>query len=506
MSAAHDRLRRLRDDFEFYAPRMLKIVDKAGSLVPLQLNAAQRILHAALEAQLARTGKIRALVLKGRQQGASTYLEGRLYWRVSMRSGVRGAILTHEQAATDNLFTMSKRYHDNVPSGLRVSTGASNAKELIFDRLDSKISVATAGTKGVGRSSTVHFFHGSEAAFWPHAKSHLSGLGQAIPDLPGTEVVLETTSAGPTGEFHRMWKLAEAGKGDWIAVFIPWFVQAEYRREVPPGWAATDEEIELSRLYGLDDEQLAWRRAKIDTDFGGDAVEFAREYPNTAIEAFAMVNRDTFVDMRNVARARASKGVPMTGPLVVGVDPARMGADRTAIVWRRGRVVYKVKTYEKRTTTQITGLIANLIEADKPAKVFIDIVGLGVGIYDQLVEANYGAVVVGVGGAEAATEPDRYRNKRAECWARMRDWFAAPPVQIPDVDEIAADLICPGYSYDAHNRLLIESKESIAKDPDRRSPDIADAIALTFAEPVRAAKRTAPVMDAWVPIDELTNY
>jgi len=348
--------------------------------------------------------------------------------------------------------------------------------------------------------------HNSEAAFWPHAKSHLSGLGQAIPDLPGTEVVLETTSAGPTGEFHRMWKLAEAGKGDWIAVFIPWFVQAEYRREVPPGWAATDEEIELSRLYGLDDEQLAWRRAKIDTDFGGDAGEFAREYPNTAIEAFAVVNRDTFVDMRNVARARASKGVPMTGPLVVGVDPARMGADRTAIVWRRGRVVYKVKTYEKRTTTQITGLIANLIEADKPAKVFIDIVGLGVGIYDQLVEANYGAVVVGVGGAEAATEPDRYRNKRAECWARMRDWFAAPPVQIPDVDEIAADLICPGYSYDAHNRLLIESKESIAKDPDRRSPDIADAIALTFAEPVRAAKRTAPVMDAWVPIDELTNY
>ena len=501
-----DALRRLRDDFTYYAPRMLKILDKGGNLVPFTLNSAQLIAHEAIERQLRETGKVRALVLKGRQQGMSTYIEGRMYWRATFRKGVRGAILTHEQAATDNLFLMTKRYHDNVPEALRVATGASNEKELWFAKLDSRITVATAGTKNVGRSSTVQFFHGSEAAWWPHASAHFAGLGQAIPDLPGTEVILETTSAGPTGEFYRKWRLAEQGRGDYIAIFVPWFVQAEYRRQPPDDWQRTAEEQELADLYGLDDEQLCWRRTKIDTDFAGDPALFLQEYPCSTQEAFSMTNRDTYISMQSVARARASRGVPQSGPLVIGVDPARMGNDRTAIVWRRGRVVTKIRTLEKRTTTQVAGTVANIIESDKPAKVFIDVVGLGVGIYDQLVDANYGEIVVGVGGAEAADEPDRYRNKRAECWARMKQWLESPPVQVPDVDEIATDMICPGYSYDAHNRLLIESKDSIAKDPDRRSPDIAEAIALTFAQPVRAKPKNNPVVAAWSPLDEWTNY
>ena len=113
---------------------------------------------------------------------------------------------------------------------------------------------------------------------------------------------------------------------------------------------------------------------------------------------------------------------------------------------------------------------------------------------------NYGKVVCGVGGAESAGDDDHYRNKRAECWGRMKEWFGKRPVQIPDSDEIAADLLCPGYTYDSHNRLLIESKESIRKDPDRRSPDIADAIALTFAEPVREREN---VQSAAVPFGVL---
>lgn len=506
MSAALENLRRLRDDFEYYAPRVLKILDKGGNLIPFTLNPAQKIIHDAIEKQLAETGKVRVLILKGRQQGASTYLEGRMYHRVTFRRGVRAAILTHEQPATDNLFVMSKRYHDNVPAALQVATGASNAKELVFSKLDSKITVATAGTKGVGRSSTVQFFHGSEAAWWPHAKDHFAGLGQAIPDLPGTEVYLETTSAGPSGEFHRMWRLAESGRSDWQAIFVPWHLQAEYRRPVPAGWQRSEEDDELAALFGLDDEQLCWRRAKIDTDFAGDPSLFMREYPNTAVEAFSVVGRDTFIDQSLVMRARKSAGVHQSGPLVIGVDPARMGDDRTAIIWRRGRVAYKVKTYEKRTTTQVAGIVANLIETESPSKVFIDVVGLGVGIYDQLVDAGYEKIVHGVGGAEEATESERYRNKRAECWARMKKWFEQVPVQIPDSDEFMADLMCPGYSYDAHNRLLIESKESIAKDPDRRSPDIADALALTFAEPIRKVAENRPVMEQWSPFEQDVNW
>ncbi len=66
---------RLRDDFEHYAATCLKIAAKDGTLVPLRLNRAQRAMHAAIERQLNETGKVRALILKGRQQGASTYVE-----------------------------------------------------------------------------------------------------------------------------------------------------------------------------------------------------------------------------------------------------------------------------------------------------------------------------------------------------------------------------------------------------------------------------------------------
>ena len=83
--------------------------------------------------------------------------------------GSRAFILTHEQAATDNLFEMVERFHHHCPDVVKPSTGAANAKELYFDGLESGYRVGTASTKATGRSSTIQFFHGSEVAFWPHA-------------------------------------------------------------------------------------------------------------------------------------------------------------------------------------------------------------------------------------------------------------------------------------------------------------------------------------------------
>jgi predicted dehydrogenase len=138
-----------------------------------------------LEAQRERTGKVRALVLKGRQQGISTYIGGRYYWRASHSKGVRVFILTHEQDATNNLFGMVERYHSHCPDLVKPVTGAANAKELSFEALESGYAVGTAGAKATGRSQTVQLFHGSEVAFWPNAKTHFAGVVQAIPDLPG---------------------------------------------------------------------------------------------------------------------------------------------------------------------------------------------------------------------------------------------------------------------------------------------------------------------------------
>src|SRR6266403_2300072 len=165
---------KLKDDFSHYASRCLRIRTKAGKIEPLVLNQAQTYLHGRLEAQRQRTGKVRALVLKGRQQGISTYIGGRYYWRATHTKGVRVFILTHEQDATNNLFGMVERYHSHCPELVKPVTGAANAKELSFEALESGYAVGTAGAKATGRSQTVQLFHGSEVAFWPNAKTHFA--------------------------------------------------------------------------------------------------------------------------------------------------------------------------------------------------------------------------------------------------------------------------------------------------------------------------------------------
>jgi hypothetical protein len=291
-----DKLAILINDFEQYAALNLKIKTKDGGIEPLVLNEPQRYIHAQLEQQLKDTGKIRAILLKGRQQGASTYTEGRLYWRTSLDYGKQAYILTHEQAATDNLFMMAKRYHDN--SLLKPSTAAANAKELFFDQLDSGYKVGTAGSKAVGRSGTIQFFHGSEAAFWPNAEEHFAGVMQCVPNAPGTEVIIESTANGVGGKFHEMWIQAINGESDYIAIFVPWFWSSEYRKDAT-GFKPTPEEERMKGLYDVDDEQLAWRRSKVQ-ELGKDLCD--QEYPYCWQDAFLASGRTVF-DKEHTAKA-----------------------------------------------------------------------------------------------------------------------------------------------------------------------------------------------------------
>jgi hypothetical protein len=159
------------------------------------------------------------------------------------------------------------------------------AKELVAS-LDSGYSVGTAGTKAAGRSRTLQLFHGSEVAFWPNAASHFAGVLQAVPDLPETEIILESTANGIGGEFHERWQMAEAGIGDYQAIFVPWFWSEEYARPVDADFILDDDEEEYAALHGLSMEQMAWRRAKIHEL--KDPMLFRQEYPSTAAEAFQL--------------------------------------------------------------------------------------------------------------------------------------------------------------------------------------------------------------------------
>lgn len=486
---------KLRDDLEFYARNCLKIRTKAGKVEPFVFNRAQRYIHEQLEAQKAATGKVRALILKGRQQGCSTYVGARYYHNTTWAQGRRTFILTHEDAATQNLFEMVNRYHEHCPVFVRPATGAANAKELFFSALDSGYKVGTAGTKGVGRSSTIQLFHGSEVAFWPHAEAHAAGVLQAVPDAPGTEVILESTANGVGNFYHQKWRDAERGIGDFIAVFVPWFWQEEYRKEVPDDFAMDGEEAEYARLYDLSPEQMAWRRNKIAEL--KDANLFRQEYPATAAEAFQMSGHDSYIPAEIVARARKA-ACEESGPLVVGYDPAWKGADRHSMAWRSGRKVSKVESRSKLDTMEGAGWAKQVIDTDKPARMFIDVGGVGAGVYDRLVEMGYGEIVRAVNFGSSPLEPPRLDergkpqggcplNRRAEMWMKSREWLEdVGGADIPDSDSLHADACGPGYKYDSNTRLVLESKDDMRR-REAPSPDEWDAVALTFAEPVAPA-------------------
>jgi len=469
----------MRKDIKLHCETCLKVKAKSGKVVPFRLNRAQRYIHQLIEEQRARTGMVRAIILKGRQQGASTYIGARFYAISSINFGKNAFIVAHEQKATDNLFKMVKRYHAHNP--FAPATGNTNAKELVFSRLDGGYQLATAGTKDVGRSNTAHLLHASEFGFWDNAVLHLAGLGNIIPNDAGTEMIFESTANGVGNTFHRMWQDAEAGKGEFIAIFVPWFWQDEYRSPVPESLPLTAEDRKYMQAYGLDMEQMTWRYNKIVTYGDGMAWLFDQEYPATPSLAFRSSTADPLISPTLVMAAVNSQFREMTGSFVIGCDPAEYGDDRTAIVLRHGRTVKRIEYHEKKGPMEVAGILVQYYKDLRPDAIFIDKIGIGSGILDRLKELNVPAI--GVNSASRAEDPERYANKRAEIWYRMKAWLEDGPNRLPNDAALIADLSAPGYKTSSNGGRLIESKDDMKK-RQIRSPDGADALAMTFAEPV----------------------
>lgn len=477
-----DAYSRLIGSLEVYSAHCLKIADKLGQLEPFIWNRAQRYIDARLEEQKQKTGMVRAIILKGRQQGVSTYVAARFYRHTSTRKGQKALIVGHEQKSTDSLFGMVKRYHEHNP--LAPHTGATNAKELIFDRLDGGYKLATAGTEDVGRGNTAQVAHLSEFAFWRNAQLHMAGLGNTIVDAPGTEVIIESTANGLGNAFHLMWQAAEAGQSNYIAIFVPWYWQDEYRAPVREDFELSGKDQLYMDAYGLDMEQMQWRANKIASYGQGFEYLFAQEYPATPAEAFQSSTTNPLVNPSYVSAAANSTYRHFMGPLLIGCDPAGDGVndpDRTAIAFRQGRVVKRVEYHQGLDTMQIAGKLAGYAREMQPDMIFVDKGGLGAGVYDRLVEL--GVNVTGVNSATAANDPERYENKRAEMWWLMKEWFADQPCRIPNSAALISDITAPQPRASSNGRRLVEKKEDM-KRRGLRSPDGADAVALTFAQPV----------------------
>lgn len=504
--SSDDKRLKLKDDFVFYARNCLKIRTKNEGIQAFVINDAQEYIHNRLEQQRQETGKIRAIILKGRQQGASTYVGGRFVWKVTHQKGVRAFILTHEGESTNALFEMTERFYNHLPVFVKPSAGAANAKELLFDQLDSGYKIGTAGNKAVGRGQTIQFFHGSEVAFWLNASEHTKGIMQAIPDADGTEVVLESTANGVGNFFHEQWKLAEKGISEFIAIFVPWYWQREYKKEVPEDFVVTPEEELLKDYYSLTNEQIYWRRVKIAelTVDGADGEKaFKQEYPMNAAEAFQVSGSDGLIKADHCMKARKNKANG-NGPLIVGVDPSR-GGDRFAIIRRQGRKMYGKESYKGEQCDALGKNVAickeildtvDPVAGKVPDMMFIDF-GAGADIVDRLHELGYEKRVKAVHFGSTPLNPKKYKNKRNEIWGEMASWLTdeSLPPEIPDDDEIQADFCASPYDRDSNDRKVLWSKDKIKKEYGF-SPDFGDAGALTFTEPVNTKPKTKLKFDS----------
>lgn len=310
-------------DPKYYIEHLLKIKKKSGEISPLIFNRAQQKLYDVVQAQRSQGKPVRVIILKARQLGFSTITEALLYHDSVTHSGVSTLIVAHTEEATSNLFTMSRLFHDLLPPEMQVKKKASNVQELLFENptrnptekalhpgIRSRIRCATAGGQGVGRSATIHNVHMSEFAFWTGDKeTTATGIMQAVPDLPGTSVFIESTANG-YNEFKNRWDAAVRGESDFIPVFSAWHEDPDYRRPPDPGVVWSDEEIELRRRYSLDDEQLAWRRWCIRNNCAGDKDTFKQEYPSCPDEAFLTSGSSVF-DNETVIARRVSSPKPI---------------------------------------------------------------------------------------------------------------------------------------------------------------------------------------------------
>lgn len=285
--------KRLLDDFAFYAENCIRIRTKDQAIEPLILNAAQKRLVAVVVRQLETRGYIRLVVLKARQMGFSTVIGALLYWWVTQRKAQKALVVAHKGESTQNLFDMTRRFHDHCPGIMRPHTRYSSRKEIVFDKLDSSYTLVTAGGDGIARSDTITAAHLSELAFWPKssAVANFSGLMDTIPAVPGTMVFIESTANGLAGLFYQQYQAAKKGESDFEAFFAPWFEDEGYRMPAPAGFTHTPEEEKLIEAYGLDDAQLSFRRIKI-AEKGADL--FKQEYPSNDEEAFLTSGRPVF--------------------------------------------------------------------------------------------------------------------------------------------------------------------------------------------------------------------
>jgi len=286
-----------------FANVFLKVLDKEKKLVPFQWNDAQADFYSK------RTG--RDLILKARQLGMSTLIQGEMFRR-TVTSTQTTITLAHDDPTTQKLRRMANRFYEHCKFGsVQPLRKYSNSTLATYPEFDSTATIATAGNVETGRGDTYTMMHGSEVAFWKDAERIVAGAMQG----GNPEVIVESTPNGAQGYFYEMCIEALRGDSVWTLYFYPWWWDKQYRldgEEITP----TDEEAELSRKHKLDHSQIRWRRSKIKEL----KTLFLQEYPEDVITCFLTSGNSYFGNLSNVFTAPSNPVYNQAHEYVAGLD------------------------------------------------------------------------------------------------------------------------------------------------------------------------------------------
>jgi len=282
----------------------LKILTKDRTTARLGdvMNYAQRDFIMEVEEQINGQGAVRIIVLKARQLGISTIIEGIIFCLSVMYRSYQSLIISHEAESSEHILTMTKRYWNTYPFKRFHDEQYNGRKQLAWSDLQSNIVIATAKNTGAGRSKTLHALHASEVAFWDNPEELITGLRQAIPSQGVTMIFYESTANGVGNFFHKTWEEAVADRSEFTAKFYPWHQHPEYTASYIPRMQhhryseleVLDKEEKALKAMGVSDGRLLWRRYAIKELCQGDIEKFHQEYPTTPHEAFLSTGRNVF--------------------------------------------------------------------------------------------------------------------------------------------------------------------------------------------------------------------
>ena len=194
---------------------------------------------------------------------------------------------------------------------------------------------------------------------------------------------------------------------------------------------------------------------------------------------FAVADNDTLI-AAELVDAAMGRDVPVdvSDGMIYGLDVARFGTDRSALCKRKGNVVMEVKSWGGLDLMQLVGAVVNEARTDNPVEICVDTIGLGSGVADRLREMGYNVRDVNV--AESSAMNPNANKLRDELWLAVKDWLATRTVRIPNDQTLRHELVAPRYNFSSSGKIVVESKDAMKK-RGMRSPDLADAVCLTFA-------------------------